>query len=199
MPPFQEPAAVQAAPLQQPPPLQQPAAVQATLLEHPPPLRQNVAVVQAAVFQLSPTLEESVAVNAAVHDAPHLQQPQATLQKHAVLSNTEPSPDTRYQVNSVEQILQLDGTQCSLPFDGDNLSNSERVLQCETCQMIFKSESEFNEHNKAEFCCDECGICYTTQLAAHFHELQEHPDTHYAKTYIPQSTKLLFASRLPSN
>ena len=35
------------------------------------------------------------------------------------------------------------------------------------------------------------------KVLADLHELEAHPDTHYADTYIPQSTKLLFASGRP--
>ena len=76
---------------------------------------------------------------------------------------------------------------------------SDQPLQCETCHEIFATEDEFNYHDDAhQFCCDECFICYKTQVIADLHELEYHPNTHYADTYIPQSTKLLFSNGLPS-
>ena len=77
---------------------------------------------------------------------------------------------------------------------------SDQPLQCETCHEIFATEDQFNDHDNAhQFCCDECFICYTTQVLSDLHELEAHPNTHYANTYIPQSTKLLFASGQPIN
>lgn len=85
-----------------------------------------------------------------------------------------------------ENIPQLDGDQsppCTyLPF------------KCETCEKVFTTEAEFREHDSFQFCCDECLICFSTQVAAHLHELEVHPGSHYASTYIPQSTKQMFAS-----
>ena len=74
-------------------------------------------------------------------------------------------------------------------------NSTESSLQCETCHKHFETQDQFNHHDEAhQFCCDECFICFTTQVIADLHELEAHPNTHYANTYIPQSTKVLFAS-----
>ena len=97
------------------------------------------------------------------------------------------------QANLGPVIPQLDGSQNTPQFPSD------KSLQCETCHEIFATEEEFNYHDDAhQFCCDECFICYKTQVIADLHELEYHPNTHYADTYIPQSTKLLFANGQPS-
>ena len=70
-----------------------------------------------------------------------------------------------------------------------------QTYQCETCYEIFENRELYEEHDQAQFCCDECNICYITQIEADFHNLQVHPDEHYTRTYISESTKLLFASR----
>ena len=73
------------------------------------------------------------------------------------------------------QIPQLDGL-------NEDLSNvePEQPFKCETCGKEFE----------VEFCCDDCGICFSAQLAAHFHELEEHSESHL-------HTKLLFRSNQP--
>ena len=76
----------------------------------------------------------------------------------------------------------------------DQLHQAEQY-QCETCYEIFENHELYEEHDKAQFCCDECNICYITQIEVDFHNLQVHPDEHYTRTYISESTKLLFASR----
>jgi NAD-dependent SIR2 family protein deacetylase len=66
---------------------------------------------------------------------------------------------------------------------------SDKSLQCKTCHEIFAKEDELNYHNNAQlFDCDECFICFTTQVIAYLHELETHPNTLYANMYIPQST-----------
>ena len=91
-----------------------------------------------------------------------------------------------------EKIPQLDGLIENLP----NL-DIDQTFKCETCGKVFETEREFKNHDSFQFCCDDCGICFSTQIAAHFHELEEHSDSHYAKTYIPESTKLFFRSNQP--
>ena len=86
-------------------------------------------------------------------------------------------------------IPQLDGSLNNLQQPSDN------PLQCETCHQNFETQEQFKHHDEAhQFCCDECFICFTSQVIADLHELEAHPNTHYANTYIPQSTKVLFAS-----
>ena len=94
---------------------------------------------------------------------------------------------------SLDVIPQLDGLQPehvhSLPQD-----IFSQPLVCETCQKVFKNIEEYNEHDLLQFCCDDCGICYSTQVQADLHVLQVHPDEMYAREFIPESTKLLFRS-----
>ena len=131
-----------------------------------------------------------------------------------------PMPSTRTSITMVESIHsnnlqanpglvipQVDGSFNFVPHTTPTLSSedldtpknpSDLSLQCETCHMNFETQDEFNHHDKAhQFCCDECFICFTTQVIADLHELEAHPNTHYANTYIPESTKVLFASGQP--
>ena len=95
--------------------------------------------------------------------------------------------------SSIENSLpQIDGAMNS-PTNSFPV-NSAPLPQCDTCHAIFESVEDFKEHDTAQFCCDDCGICYRTQEAADLHTLELHPDTHYARTYIPLSTKVLFAN-----
>lgn len=60
-------------------------------------------------------------------------------------------------------------------LDGD-ITDQANYLQCETCHEIFENRDEYDEHDKLEFCCDDCGICYATKIDADLHSLQVHPD-----------------------
>ena len=98
-------------------------------------------------------------------------------------------------------ILQANSKECIPQLDGNTSTNHNKpqVLQCETCNEVFENKDAFNFHDTAhQFCCDECHICYRTQIEADLHELAVHPNDPYASTYIPESTKLLFARRLQS-
>ena len=96
---------------------------------------------------------------------------------------------SNFQADLGPAILQLDGSQ------NTPKPPSDKSLQCETCYEIFSTEDQLNYHDIAhQFCFDECFICLTTQGLAHVSELETHQNTHYANTYIPQSTKLLFAN-----
>lgn len=97
-----------------------------------------------------------------------------------------------HQDNNGEQLTQLDGF-------NEHLPNPDQTFKCETCGKVFETVRDYKNHDSFQFCCDDCGICFSTQLAAHFHELEEHADSHYAKTYIPETTKLLFRSNQPKN
>ena len=102
-----------------------------------------------------------------------------------------------FQANFGTAIPQLDGILNPLP---PAPQSSNISLQCETCRETFKTEEQFNDHDNAHnFCCDECYLCFKTQILADLHVLEYHPNTHYSDTYIPQSTKLLFASGHPGN
>ena len=97
-------------------------------------------------------------------------------------------------------IPQLDGIPKPLPQASHNTSHeayqyAEKPFQCETCYTTFGTEDQFNDRDRAHnFCCDESYLCFTTQVMADLHELEYHPNTHYADTYIPQSRKLIFDS-----
>ena len=138
-------------------------------------------------------------------------QSQAALVKSSINSNCSSitmvkSYHSNPQAKLGPVIPQLDGTMNSfppsnntIPFETQN-QPADVALKCETCHKTFETEEQFHEHDAAhQFCCDECFICFTTKVMADLHELEEHPNTHYADTYIPQSTKLLFACGQPRN
>lgn len=85
-----------------------------------------------------------------------------------------------------DSIPQLDGGFCP--------PCSDVALKCETCEKIFLDEDEFRIHDSFQFCCDECFICFPTRIAADLHELEAHPGSFYATTYIPDSTKQMFVN-----
>ena len=76
------------------------------------------------------------------------------------------------------------------------MMNSQQPLHCETCGKDFQNSNESKEHYALQFCSDDCGICYSTQLQADLHVLKVHPDKSYARNFIPQSTKLLFMKQI---
>ena len=96
-----------------------------------------------------------------------------------------------------ENIPQLDGRldETVYPPDLTATHNSQQPLQCDTCHKVFQTNYEFKEHDAMEFCCDDCSICYSTQLEADLHILQVHPDDNYARDFIPESSKLIFAKQ----
>ena len=95
------------------------------------------------------------------------------------------------------QVLQPEIPQLDGAADDQDQPRHLQQHQCETCYMIFENRALFDEHDKAQFCCDDCNICYITQLDADLHNLEVHPDEHYTRTYVPESTKHLFASKQP--
>ena len=96
-----------------------------------------------------------------------------------------------------ERIPQLDGQQDELVNPQELLAQprSKEHLQCETCHKIFNTEYEFKKHDEMQFCCDDCNICYSTQLEADLHALEVHPNEHYAQNYVPEATKVIFAKQ----
>ena len=158
-------------------------------------LRKEVEELHKQVNELRTILSEiSNSSNQATTESP------AILVKSALTSSCSSitkvkSNHIRLSQATLEPVIpQLDGSQ------NTPQQPSDQLLQCETCHEIFATEEQFNDHDNAhQFCCDECFICYTTQELADLHELEAHPNTHYANTYIPQSTKLLFTSGQPIN
>ena len=121
------------------------------------------------------------------------------------ITRVQTSHSSNSQVTPSQVIPQLDGILNPIPA-ATNTTHEEQSapkqppdvpLKCESCHETFENEDQFNEHDSAQFCCDECGICFRTQIIADLHELEVHPNTYYANTYIPQSTKLLFSSGKP--
>ena len=104
------------------------------------------------------------------------------------LETCDPTNSSKVSFNN--SIPQLDGLMRPLE---PSLASSDS-LKCDTCHTEFETVDQFKDHDSAQFCCDECGICYKIEGAAHLHELEFHPNTHYDNTYIPQESKLLFAS-----
>ena len=88
-------------------------------------------------------------------------------------------------------IPQLDGLQQEF-VDHPSQQTSQQLLQCETCKKVFQTSEEYKKHDAFQFCCDDCGICYATQVEADLHALHVHPDETYARNFIPEATKFLF-------
>ena len=61
---------------------------------------------------------------------------------------------------------------------------------------VFFPQHEYEVQDAYKFCCDECDICFSTHLAADFHELEVHEDRFCVKTYISKATKKIFANML---
>ena len=101
---------------------------------------------------------------------------------------------TSSTTSCLDAIPQLDGLHQDFIHDLPH-QTSQQPLQCETCGKVFRNSDEFKKHDSLQFCCDDCGICYATQLQADLHVLQVHPDETYARNFIPASTKLLFAQQ----
>ena len=91
--------------------------------------------------------------------------------------------------NLDDVIPQLDGLQ------QEYVSSLHQPFQCETCHKVFPNSEEYKKHDALQFCCDDCGICYATQIQADLHVLQVHPDESYARNYIPEATKTLFTKQ----
>ena len=101
---------------------------------------------------------------------------------------------TNSQANFGPVIPQLDGILNSLPQATHTISHEaqqseDKSLHCETCHQTFDTEDQFND-NAYNFCCDECYLWFTTQVIGDIHELEYHPNTHYADTYIPQKKEM---------
>ena len=92
-----------------------------------------------------------------------------------------------------ERIPQLDGQQDEVGYSEPNY---EELFKCETCYTTFKTKSDFEKHDELQFCCDDCNICYSTQLEADLHALRVHQDEYYAQNLIPESTKIIYAKQV---
>ena len=105
-----------------------------------------------------------------------------------VVSESDPHPPDE------NNIPQYDGPNISMDLATSLETNSMESFDCEFCDQTFETKGELKEHNDShEFCCEECQICYKTQLESDLHELEVHPGTHYANNYISHSSKILFA------
>ena len=92
--------------------------------------------------------------------------------------------DSSFYDTDTSPIPQLDG----LP----NLPEAEAPYTRETCGQAFNSAEAFSEHDAFQYCYNDCEICFSTTVDSHFHQLEAHPESDFASTYIPQSTKQLF-------
>ena len=98
--------------------------------------------------------------------------------------------------NSSTNIPQLDGL-----HNDDVIASS--ALECEKCGLTFTSNELYYEHTHYgheivighDYFCDDCLICFDTKLDSDIHELEVHPDEHYAQNDIPDSTRLIFLQR----
>ena len=50
-----------------------------------------------------------------------------------------------------------------------------KLIICETCDLGFHSQEDFDDHNAFRFCCSICGICFPSEEAVHLHEDEFHP------------------------
>ena len=117
-----------------------------------------------------------------------------TLEKPPISKSTSFSLTPLNKANipppNLDVIPQLDGLQQEVVHTLPQYT-SQQPLKCETCQTVFQNSKDYEEHDALQFCCDDCGICYATQLQADFHVLQVHPDEIYVRDFIPEETKLL--------
>ena len=111
-----------------------------------------------------------------------------TMSTNALTSITS-SKQNQFNTVSTSSLEKLD-------LDPVDDSDPPDVYSCDTCYRIFISYEEFKEHDSYQFCCDECEICYSTQLEADLHELEKHADSVYAAKHIPESTKSYFNNKL---
>ena len=77
-------------------------------------------------------------------------------------------------------------------LDGDAFDTSTH--ECDNCHQKFTTEVQLKHHDETyKYGCEDCSICYRSTYLFDLHELAEHPNTHYALSIIPHSTKLQFA------
>ena len=112
--------------------------------------------------------------------------------------NANLSTDCIPQIDGLDRTFE-DERSLSVPVSASTLPSPDTSeFKCDTCNQTFTNADDFIEHDSYQFCCDECGICYRTQIESHFHELQVHPDSYFANTYILESTKQAFKKKFPS-
>ena len=56
-----------------------------------------------------------------------------------------------------------------------NRRDAVKMIICETCDLGFHSQEDFEDHNAFRFCCSICGICFPSEEAVHLHEDEFHP------------------------
>ena len=87
------------------------------------------------------------------------------------ITRVQTSHSSNSQVTPSQVIPQLDGILNPIPA-ATNTTHEEQSapkqppdvpLKCETCHETFENEDQFNEHDSAQFCCDECCICFRTK------------------------------------
>ena len=91
-------------------------------------------------------------------------------------------PENIPNVDTNSRIPQLDGL----------TENVSELLYCENCEKSFERKGELDLHIELHgYGCDEdeCRISFTSKYLADLHELEIHPETTYARDYIPSSTK----------
>ena len=72
-----------------------------------------------------------------------------------------------------DNIPQVDGHQ-----DLEVSMNDSHLYTCETCDLTFQTEEEFEEHDLLQFYCNICLICFPTKKALNIHEYEFHPGFH---------------------
>ena len=175
-------------------------------------LQTSEAAVQAVQPPTNPApLQPHQVVPAAQASPADGQQRAAQAQNWPATSHRLPDafcPDTVYQSAAAQvapphQSIPLDGhNQEAAPvlpcpsdipqLDGNALDT--RTHECENCHTKFTTEVQLKHHDEIfQYGCEDCNICYQSTYLFDLHELAEHPDSHYALSIIPHSTKLQFA------
>ena len=148
------------------------------------------AAVQAAAV---PPPTANAAVQACPSPLPALAEQEQT---HQLLQY--PSHHRRAAVQAVQHLpLATCQGQVSLGIPIPQLDGATSSNKCDNCNVDFETSNQLQHHNETyQFGCEECFICFTSKFYADLHELEKHPGTTYARDHIPNSTKLMFASRL---
>ena len=107
-------------------------------------------------------------------------------------SNSSISTTSTYNSNSISSYC---SPKLIIPHGNFHPPDTTQTSHCKTCYKVFANTSDLEQHNKEnQFCCDECNVCYKTEIDADFHELKEHPDAGHPDD-IPAARRLLFTSQ----
>ena len=79
-----------------------------------------------------------------------------------------------------ENIPQIDGQNSLDELESVLSSPPPRIITskfiiCKTCDLGFTTHEDFRLHDRLQYCCDICGICFPTEDAVYLHEADFHP------------------------